>query len=123
MALEISGKLSQFLPEVSGTGKNGTTWTKRDFVIETIDSFPKKVCLSAWGDKTAELNGVGEGEMIKVSFDVSSREYNGKWYTDLRAWKIEKMGAATQGAPHTEGPGTFDPAPAGSESATDDLPF
>jgi hypothetical protein len=122
MALELTGKLSQFLPEVSGTGKNGTTWTKRDFVIETTDNFPKKICLSAWGDKTAELTGVGVGEMIKVSFDVQSREYNGKWYTDLRAWKIEKMGASAPGTVQNEGPGTFDAAPAG-ESAVDDLPF
>ena len=122
MALELSGKLSQFLPEVSGTGKNGTTWTKRDFIIETTDNFPKKICLSAWGDKTAELTGVGVGEMIKVSFDVQSREYNGKWYTDLRAWKIEKIGASNSGAPQSEGPGTFDAAPAG-ESTNDDLPF
>jgi hypothetical protein len=123
MALEISGKLSQFLPEVSGTGKNGTTWTKRDFVIETIDSFPKKICLSAWGDKIGELTGVGEGEMIKVSFDVQSREYNGKWYTDLRAWKIEKMGASSTGPAQTQETGTFDKAPSGSESTNDDLPF
>ncbi len=123
MALEISGKLSQFLPEVSGTGKSGTTWSKRDFVIETIDAFPKKICLSAWGDKTAELTGVGVGEMVKVSFDVSSREYNGKWYTDLRAWKIEKMGASTPGAVQSDGTGTFDAAPAGGESTNDDLPF
>lgn len=122
MALEITGKLSQFLPEVSGTGKSGTTWTKRDFVIETTDSFPKKICLSAWGDKTAELTGVGVGETIKVSFDVASREYNGKWYTDLRAWKIEKLGASTPGASQNDSPGTFDPAPAG-ESSNDDLPF
>lgn len=122
MALELSGKLSQFLPEVSGTGKNGTTWAKRDFVIETIDSFPKKICLSAWGDKTSELTGIGIGEMIKVSFDVQSREYNGKWYTDLRAWKIEKMGASTPGVPQTQESGSFNSSPAG-ENANDDLPF
>lgn len=122
MALELSGKLSQFLPEVSGTGKNGTTWAKRDFVIETIDNFPKKICLSAWGDKTSELTGIGIGEMIKVSFDVQSREYNGKWYTDLRAWKIEKMGVSNPGIPQTQESGTFEASPAG-ETANDDLPF
>jgi hypothetical protein len=123
MALELSGKLSQFLPEVSGTGKNGTPWTKREFVIETIDSFPKKICISAWGDKTAELTGIGVGEMIKVSFDASSREYNGKWYTELRAWKIEKMGASSnQGASQNAVTGTFDASPAG-ESSNNDLPF
>ena len=122
MALELSGKLSQFLPEVSGTGKNGTTWTKRDFVIETADNFPKKICLSAWGDKTTELTGLGIGEMIKVSFDVQSREFNGKWYTDLRAWKIEKMGASNSGVSQPQEFGTFDTAPVG-DRVVDDLPF
>ncbi|MFZ4705983.1 MAG: DUF3127 domain-containing protein [Bacteroidales bacterium] len=122
MALEISGRLNQYLPEVSGTGKNGTAWTKRDFVIETADNFPKKICISAWGDKTAELNNIGIGEMIKVSFDVQSREYNGKWYTDLRAWKIERIGAASQSSVQTQEPGSFDASPEG-ESPADDLPF
>jgi hypothetical protein len=122
MALEISGKLDQFLPEVSGTGKNGTAWTKRDFIIETIDNFPKKICIAAWGDKTAELNGISIGEMIKVSFDVQSREYNGKWYTDLRAWKIERQGAANQPSAQAQGSGSFNASPEG-ESPADDLPF
>ena len=122
MALEISGRLNQYLPEVSGTGKNGTTWTKRDFIIETVDNFPKKICISAWGDKTAELNNIGIGEMIKVSFDVQSREYNGKWYTDLRAWKIERVGAAGQSQVQTQEPGSFDASSEG-ENPADDLPF
>jgi hypothetical protein len=122
MALEISGRLNQYLPEVSGTGKSGTTWTKRDFIIETVDNFPKKICIAAWGDKTAELNGISIGEMIKVSFDVQSREYNGKWYTDLRAWKIERQGAASQPTVQAQESGSFNASPEG-ESAADDLPF
>jgi hypothetical protein len=122
MALEISGRLNQFLPEVSGTGKNGTAWTKRDFIIETVDNFPKKICISAWGDKAAELNGIGIGEMIKVSFDVQSREYNGKWYTDLRAWKIERQGAAAQPSAISPESGSFS-ASSDADSPADDLPF
>jgi hypothetical protein len=122
MALEITGRLNLFLPEVNGTGKNGTSWSKRDFIIETVDNFPKKICISAWGDKTAELNGIGIGEMIKVSFDVQSREYNGKWYTDLRAWKIERQGVAGQPAAISQEPGSFNASPDG-EGPADDLPF
>jgi hypothetical protein len=122
MALEISGRLNQFLPEISGTGKNGTAWSKRDFIIETVDNFPKKICISAWGDKTAELNGIGVGEMIKVSFDVQSREYNGKWYTDLRAWKIERQGTGSQPTVQTHESGSFNASPE-ADSPVDDLPF
>ena len=52
MALEISGKLLQILPEQTGTGKNGQ-WIKQDFIIETQEQYPRKVCFSAWGDKAA----------------------------------------------------------------------
>ena len=68
MALEISGKLIKKLPEVTGTGKNGTNWIKQEFVIETQDQYPKKVCMSVWGDKTQDLTPVQEGEIVKVQF-------------------------------------------------------
>lgn len=88
MSLEISGKIIQLLPEQTGNGKNGT-WVRRDFVIETTEQYPKKVCFSGWGDKASLVSGLTPGQTVKVSFNPESREYNGKWYTDLRAWKIE----------------------------------
>ncbi|MES2629175.1 MAG: DUF3127 domain-containing protein [Bacteroidota bacterium] len=99
MSLEINGKITQMMDPTSGQGSNGQ-WTKRDFVIETADQYPKKVCFSAWNDKAAQLNGYQVGAQVKVSFDVQSREYNQKWYTDLRIWKIEALGGQpAQGAP------------------------
>jgi hypothetical protein len=94
--MDITGRLIQILAKQTGQGKNGT-WQKQDFVIETNDQYPKKVCLSAWADKVDELAGCREGETLKVFFDVQSREYNGKWYTDLRAWKIQKGGGDQSG--------------------------
>lgn len=91
MSLEINGKVFKILQEQSGEGKNGR-WVKQDFVIETDDQFPKKVCFSSWGDKVAEVKKMAEGDTLTVSFNVESREYNGRWYTDLRAWKIAKSG-------------------------------
>lgn len=88
MALELSGKVISLLPEQTGSGKNGT-WSKIDFVIETEDQYPKKVCFSSWGDKVAQVKGLQPGQKVKVSFNVESREFNGKWYTDLRIWKLE----------------------------------
>jgi len=95
MAIEIEGKLIKVLPEVSGQGSSGT-WIKQLFVIETREQYPKKVCFTAWGDKVDAVKRLEEGEDIKVSFNAESREFNEKWYTDLRAWKIEKLGATAK---------------------------
>lgn len=86
--MDITGKLVQLMPEETGEGKNGT-WKKRQFVIETLDNYPKKVCMVIWGDRV-DMDSFRENEVIRVYFDVESREWNGRWYTDLRAWKIEK---------------------------------
>ncbi len=96
MALEITGKLVKILAEQTGTGKNGA-WVKQDFIIETTEQFPKKLCISAWGDKSDVLKTLKEGEDVKVAFNIESREYNERWYTDVKAWKIETAGAAGQG--------------------------
>jgi hypothetical protein len=95
MALEITGKVITLLPEQTGAGKNGN-WVKQDFVIETTEQYPKKVCFSAWGDKAAQIKTLQTGQVVKVSFNAESREFNGKWYTDLRIWKLES------GAGHAE---------------------
>jgi hypothetical protein len=97
MAHEISGKVIQLLPEQSGTGKNGK-WLRQDFVIETEEQFPRKICFAAWGDKVSQVKALQCDARIKVSFNIESREYNGKWYTDLRIWKIENL---EQSSPQT----------------------
>ncbi|MFL5730748.1 MAG: DUF3127 domain-containing protein [Cytophagaceae bacterium] len=88
MALDISGKIIKIMPEQSGAGKKGT-WVKQEFVIETAEQYPKKICCSAWGDKVDALKSFSMGDAVKVSFNLESREYNERWYTDVRAWKIE----------------------------------
>lgn len=94
MNLEITGTVKKIMPEVTGEGKFGK-WVKQDFVIETKDQFPKKICFSAWGDKADAIKNIKEGETVTVSFNPESREYNERWYTDLRAWKISKGGSTT----------------------------
>ena len=95
MPLELSGRLVTVLPEQTGNGRNGV-WKKQDFVIELAGPYPKKVCMTAWGDKADTLLEASTGDELKVSFDVESREYNGRWYTDLKAWKIEPVAAGGQ---------------------------
>lgn len=116
--MEISGRIIQLLPVQTGQGKNGT-WKKQDFILETGDTYPKKVCIAVWGDKI-DLAQFKSGEQVEVSFDVESREYNGRWYTDVKAWKIVSKKAG--GAPEANTgsmPASFE-APSGSD---DDLPF
>ena len=110
--MELSGKVLQLLELVSGTGKNGE-WKKQEFILETPGQYPKKVCITLWGDNIDKFN-IQEGEEIKASIDVESREYNGRWYTDVKAWKVEK-GVAAQ-----EDNASFIDAPMQEE---DDLPF
>jgi hypothetical protein len=94
--MDISGKLFQVLPEQSGEGKNGR-WVKCDFVIDLPnEKYPKKVCITAWSEQVETVKNLSVGTDLKVSFDISSREYNGRWYTDVKAWKIEVLGGGSQ---------------------------
>jgi len=98
--MEITGKLIQKLPVQSGVSSSGNNWSKAEFVIETIEQYPKKVCANLWGDRARALDQFQEGSLITVSFDLESREFNGRWYTDVRAWKVEPATpAAATGAP------------------------
>ena len=100
--MEITGKLIQKLPVQSGTGANGT-WTRADILIETIEQYARKVCISFWGERARMLDQYQEGNIVTVSFDLESRESRntpGSWFTSVRAWKIEPATpAAAAGAP------------------------
>jgi hypothetical protein len=85
--MQLNAKLVQLLPLQTGTGKNGQ-WKKQDIIVETDGQYPKKVCISIWGDKINE-SLLKIGNQLKIDFDVESREYNSRWYTDVKAWKIE----------------------------------
>ncbi|TYP92195.1 protein of unknown function (DUF3127) [Fodinibius salinus] len=88
MDLQVKGKVIQILEEQSGEGKNGP-WKKQDFILKTQGEYGKKICITQWGDKIDQFN-VQEGEEITVSIDIKSREYKGNWYTDVKAWKVER---------------------------------
>lgn len=124
MALEVTGKLIKILPAQTGSGARGN-WVKQEFVIETMDQYPKKICLSLWGDKADSLGRYSLNDEIKVSFNVESREYNERWYTDLRAWKIEPGAGGSQTASGQKAKGSPSPEDSFNLSASeeDDLPF
>jgi len=120
--MDISGKIIAVLPIATGQGKNGT-WRSQDYVLETADQYPKKVCFNLFGDKIDQFP-IAIDDQVNVSFDVESREYNGRWYTTIRAWKIEKsvVGASSGPASSFTAPTpSFDAAPGAAEGT--DLPF
>jgi hypothetical protein len=130
--MDISGKVIQVLPKQTGNGKNGT-WEKQDYVIEIQGTYPKKVCFNLWGAKISQFD-IKEGEFINIGVDIESREYQGRWYTDVRAWKVERPGAggAPMGQPMSSNAPVADPFGATEDVAdpfaansgeADDLPF
>jgi hypothetical protein len=89
--MQIKGKVIQLLAPQSGQGKNGE-WKKQDFILETEDQYPKKVCITIFGDKLK----VSEGQNITAHINIESREYNEKWYTNVTMWKFDKEEKETQ---------------------------
>ena len=77
--MEVTGKLIQKLPVQSGVSSSGNNWSKAEFVIETVEQYPKKICANLWGDRARALDQFQEGSLITVSFDLESREFNGRW--------------------------------------------
>lgn len=121
--MEISGRLFKKCPAETGEGKNGP-WKKQTFVIETVETYPKQIAFNFFNDRIM-LDSFNEGDMVKVSFDLESREYQGKWYNDIRSWKMETDSGIINSAPSQTQlpPLTENDIPAVESSADDDLPF
>lgn len=139
MALELEGTLRHKLASQQGTSARGA-WAKQEFILEFPDgNFTAQACFTAFGqDKVAELDKYQVGDRIRISFNIRSREYNGRWYNDLQIWRIAPAGqptAAPAAAPApqvNDAPATapaFVEAPAPTlddmpgDSPEDDLPF
>ncbi len=120
MDLQITGEVVEILEEKSGESSNGP-WRKQDFILETQGQYPRKVCITQWGDRIEEFD-VQEGETLTAYIDIESREYKGRWYTDVKAWRVERNEQLQpEGGPQEPEDDPFG-APGGSEP-DDDLPF
>lgn len=86
--MEIKGKVSKLGALTEGTSARGA-WQKQELIIETIEQYPKQVCLICWGERVAEAQRFTPGQIIKAHINIESREFNGKWYTDVKPWKFE----------------------------------
>lgn len=127
--LNISGVVLNILPLQSGTSKAGNQWQKQDFILETGGQYPRKVCICLFGDNVEKFP-LQVGQSVTASVDIESREFNTRWYTDVRAWNVvynAQQGAPAPAtaatAPKTQAKGATAQAPAGAPAAADDLPF
>ena len=121
MELQITGTVSQVLPEQTGEGRNGP-WRKQEFILDTGGDYPKQICMVQWGDNIDQSN-VQMGETITAHIDIQSREYNGRWYTDVKAWRVERPQGQEGGAPPAAGGNEPWPDQEPASSGDDDLPF
>jgi hypothetical protein len=127
--MQLTANLVQVLPVETGMGRNGE-WKKQSIVVETDGQFPKKVCVTAWGDKI-NASQLQIGKRLTIDFDLESREYNGRWYTDVKAWKVEASANASTGSPESQSPSAPPAYPNYTPSdmppevlvSNDDLPF
>jgi hypothetical protein len=115
--MQLTSKLIQLLPLQTGTSKNGE-WKKQDIIVETDGQYPKKVCVSIWGDKI-DQSQLQVGNTLIIDFDIESREYNGRWYTDVKAWKVEVSGTNQSNAALPSSNNELDI----SDPLAEDLPF
>lgn len=143
--MELIGKIVQVLPLQSGISKAGNPWQKQEYILETLGTqYPRKVCFELFGDNVNKFP-LQVGQEVTVSIDVESREFNGRWYTSVRAWNVVQgiqlpgvaaPAPAAYSAPQPSAPGApvasgvptppapaAPAAPAGSVGAADDLPF
>ena len=136
--LSVTGRLISILPKAEGEGANGH-WVRQPFVIEMKEgSFVTNVCFDAGGETATVLGAFSVNDMLNVAFRPSTREYIGRWYTSLRAWRI--VSAAAEGVDPQPATGAVDPEPTvshvdttpkessyqgggASEPPADDLPF
>ena len=123
--MEITGKIIAVLEKRSGqSARSGAAWASQDYVIETHEQYPRRCAFNVFGeDKINEFN-IKLGDELTVSFDINAREYNGRWYNDVRAWRVVPAAPEQPMAPE---PSAFDiPAPTAAEAPqapADDLPF
>jgi hypothetical protein len=142
--MEIRGKIIVKLPLQSGTSKAGNPWSKQEYVLETMEAYPKRVHFDFFGER-ANQYPLEVGDLIDLSFDIESREYNGRWYTSIRGWKADKVdpnalaaandpNMAVPASQAPTGPAPTGPAPVaspavapqpdfGQQGEGDDLPF
>ena len=123
--MELTGKIIAVLPERGGVSKAGNEWKIQEYVLETMEQYPRKMMFNVFGaDRIAQFN-IQVGETLTVSFDIDAREWQGRWFNSIRAWKVERAAAAPQPAPTDVPFPPMNAAPVDFSAGDDkdDLPF
>jgi hypothetical protein len=119
--MQLTAKITQLLPLQTGMGKSGQ-WRKQDIIVETDGQYPKNICISIWGDKINE-NQLQIGNSLTISYELESREYNNKWYTDVRASKLDLINTPISTSPTNTAENTVNLEEEEEDQDDEDLPF
>jgi single-stranded DNA-binding protein len=122
MAIKLTGTIHKVLPLATGESRNGV-WKKQEFILQTDDQYPKQICCTVWGEKIDEKI-IKPGTPVTISADIESREYNGRWYTEVKVWRFENAASSAPAASAKSAPGSSaDIHPLENNSGEPDLPF
>ena len=95
--MKITGTIKLANEEQSGEGRNGP-WRRREYIMETSGSYPKAVALQVWNENIDQF-ALQPGEEVVAHIDIQSRESKGKWFTDVKIWKVERVGPTPEREP------------------------
>ena len=124
-AIYIEGEIIAILPETRGVSAKGE-WISQDFVLKTEENYPKNICFSVFGASKIKEANIRIGDVVSIGVNLESREFNGRWYTSIKAWSVKKKSEAKQQSTPTPPPSQARQsysAPKTNNDSTDDLPF
>ena len=111
--MEFTGRIIKVLEPRGGvSSRTGNPWKTQDFVIEeTVGQYPKRMVFNVFGEENLNRFNIQEGQELTVSFDVNAREYNGRWFNDIRVWNVVPAAPAAPVAPQPFAPAAQPTAP------------
>lgn len=127
--MDLAGKVIAVLEPREGVSKNtGNKWMVQTYVIETHEQYPRKMAFEVFGEDKIKQFNIQMGEELNVSFDIDARQWQDKWFNQIRAWKIERVNAESpvpQNDPLNGQPQVAPSAPVdfSATDKADDLPF
>ncbi len=126
--MELAGRVIAVLEPRSGVSKTGNPWKVQEYVIETHDQYPRRMCFDVFGEDKINQFNIQIGEELNVFFDIDAREWQGRWFNSIRAWRIDRVSPMQQApAPDPSFPpvnaAPVPPADFSAGDEKDDLPF
>ncbi|MBO4500473.1 MAG: DUF3127 domain-containing protein [Bacteroidaceae bacterium] len=120
--MELTGKIIQVLEPRSGVSKgSGNSWKVQEYVLETQENYPHRMMFSIFGEDKIQQAAIKAGDDVTVSFDINCREFNGRWYNDIRAWRVDHVQGGAPVPPASDESSAVSPFSPSDEK--DDLPF